>query len=134
MFKKITAGVSAILLSATLVSCGSEGVSETESIQTTSNPTSTTDTSLPISQQIANTGITAYEMSDDDWGWIALDLCSYSGYPGYFDTVDEAMLDLNMDFIWESEEDRAIVAKILFANECPGEIFQSRGDNEGEDK
>lgn len=78
------------------------------------------DTTLPITQQIADSGVTPYQITEEDWQFTAFGLCHYELFTE-FDDVDDAMRDLGMDEVWD-EKERKTIARILFINECPERI------------
>lgn len=78
------------------------------------------DTSLPITQQIEDSGVAPYQISEEDWQFTSFGLCNYELFTE-FDDVDDAMKDLGMDEVWD-ESERKTVARVLFANECPNRL------------
>lgn len=87
------------------------------------------DTTLPLHQQIQASGVTSYEgfMLDSDWRWAAFALCNYEyiwtddSHLEHSTDVDQAMISLDMDDVWD-EEERKTIARILFINKCPERI------------
>lgn len=118
MFNKIK--IAAVLTTATLVLAGCTSEAD-EAEQRLADYTP--DTSLPITQQIRESGVatTPRELSDDDWNYAAMAYCSavlnLDKYPEY-ETADDILVDEGFDEVWDRAE-RDTVARIMTANHCP---------------
>ena len=124
MFNKIK--IAAVLTTATLalVGCASEvGCVSEADIAEQRLEDYTPDTSLPITQQIADSGVATspVELSDDEWNHAAMVYCStvlnIDDYPEY-ETGDDLLVDEGFDEVWDKAE-RDTIARIMTANHCP---------------
>lgn len=118
---KIVAVLTAATLS--LVGCASEADKAVQSLEDY-----TPDTSLPITQQIADSGVATspIELSDDEWNYAAMVYCntllyldsnSEYGHSEY-ETADEMLLDEGFGEVWDRAE-RDTIARIMTTNHCP---------------
>lgn len=118
MFDKFK--IVAVLTAATLflVGCASEADKAEQRLEDY-----TPDTSLPITQQIAESGVATspVELSDDEWNYVAMVYCStilnIDKYPEY-ETGDDLLVDEGFDEVWDKAE-RDTVARIMTTNHCP---------------
>lgn len=118
MFNKIK--IAAVLTTATLalVGCASEADEAEQRLEDY-----TPDTSLPITQQIRESGVatdpSGYD--DDAWDYAAMVYCSLvlniDEYPEY-ETTDDILVDEGFDEVWDKDE-RDTIARIMTANHCP---------------
>lgn len=83
----------------------------------------TPDTSLPITQQIADSGVATDPAGYDDviWNRMAMAYCglvlNIDQYPEY-ETTDDILLDEGFDEVWDKAE-RDTIARIMTTNHCP---------------
>lgn len=118
---KIVAVLTAASLA--LVGCSSEAEKTSKRLQDY-----TPDTSLPMSQQISDSGVATvpYDVDEEDWKDISVTFCqgvlNIDDYPEY-ENVDDIMIDGGFDEFWDREE-RDTVARIMSANHCPNRITE----------
>lgn len=118
---KIVAALTAASLA--LVGCSSEAEKVSKRLQDY-----TPDTSLPLSQQIADSGVATvpYEVEEEDWKDFSIAFChgvlNIDDYPEY-ETADDILVDEGFDEFWDREE-RDTVARIMSANHCPNRITE----------
>lgn len=118
MFTKFK--IAAVLTAATLAlaGCSSEADKAEQRLEDY-----TPDTSLPITQQIRESGVatTPYELDEDEWNYMGMAYCSdvlnIDKYPEY-ETTDDIMLDGGFGDFWDKAE-RDTVARIFTTNHCP---------------
>ena len=88
----------------------------------------TPDTSLPMSQKIADSGVATvpYEVDEEDWKGASLNFClgllHIDDHPEY-ENADDFMVDEGLDEFWDREE-RTTVARIMSANHCPNRFTE----------
>ena len=113
---KIVAVLTAATLS--LVGCASEADKAEQRLEDY-----IPDTSLPITQQIADSGVATdpSEYDDDYWNYAAMVYCSMvlniDQYPEY-ETADDILIDEGFDEVWDRAE-RDTIARITTTNHCP---------------
>ena len=118
MFTKFKITAVFVAASLVLVGCASEADKAEQRLEDY-----TPDTSLPISQQIADSGVATlpYEWDEDQWDYIAMAYCSdvlnIDDYPEY-ETPDDILIDGGFDEFWDRNE-RDTFARILTTNHCP---------------
>lgn len=106
-----------------LVGCSSEAEKSSKSLQDY-----TPDTSLPMSQQIADSGVATlpHEVDEEEWKDASMQIChimlKIDDYPEYED-ADDFMVAQGVDEVWDREE-RATVIRIMSANHCPNRIIE----------
>lgn len=123
MFDKLK--IVAVLTAATLVLVGCTSEAD-EAVQRLEDYTP--DTSLPITQQIAESGVatTPVELSDDEWNYASMVYCNTLLYldsnPEYgnseYETADDMLLDEGFGQVWDRAE-RDTIARIMTTNHCP---------------
>lgn len=79
-----------------------------------------TDTSQSMNHQVAASGVTPFHIDNEDWDYVGFSLCNWEKIGDFkgAETIDEAMVNVHFDTHWDQEE-RAILADIIFANYCP---------------
>lgn len=113
---KIVAVMTAATLS--LVGCASEADKAEQRLEDY-----IPDTSLPITQQIADSGVATdpLELSDDDWNYASMVYCNtllfLDEHPEY-ETTDDILVDEGFDEVWDKAE-RDTIARIMTTNHCP---------------
>lgn len=110
----------AVMTAATLVLSGCVSEAD-EAVQRLGDYTP--DTSLPITQQIAESGVATdpLQLSDDEWDYAAMVYCNtllfLDEHPEY-DTGDDVLLDEGFGEVWDKAE-RDTIARIMTTNHCP---------------
>lgn len=123
MFAKFKIAAVLTAASLALVGCSSEAEKTSKRLQDY-----TPDTSLPMSQQIADSGVATdpYEFDEEEWKEISMGFCydvlKIDDNPEH-ETTDDIMIHLGFDDIWDREE-RDTVARIMSANHCPNRITE----------
>lgn len=112
MYKKIIAGVFALLLSSTIVSC-SEGMlpsSKTEDY--------VTDTTLPLDIQLRDAGLPYATYHDSETWWQVTDTLCMLNYWSDPEKLDQILVDEGFDEEWDREH-RDLALHIFRENGCP---------------
>ena len=123
MITKFRVFAALAVASIALVGCSSEAEKSSKSLQDY-----TPDTTLPMSQQVADSGVATmpYEVDEEDWKNATMEFChimlKIDDYPEYED-ADDVMVDEGLDELWDREE-RATIARIMSANHCPNRIIE----------
>lgn len=118
MFDKFKIAAVFVAATLTLVGCSSEADKSEQRLEDY-----TPDTSLPITQQIADSGVATspVELSDDEWNYASMVYCNtllfLDEHPEY-ETGDDLLIDEGFDEVWDKAE-RDTIARIMTTNHCP---------------